>query len=388
MSEAQAEAASSPPASREPPPAAGRGTVRHLPVLGNNLALSGGIPSRSMQDGKSRPITYVRISLTDRCNYRCTYCMPAEGVDLVSKNDILSFEEIEVLVQALMQVGVRRVRLTGGEPTVRKDLVALVERLGRLGLDDLALSTNGERLDELAGPLRRAGLHRLNVSLDTLNPERFAQVTRRGHLERVLAGLEAVRAAGFPHTKLNAVAMRGFNDDEVGALCRYAFDRDFIPRFIELMPMAEGALFYPGTFLPAAALREILVREFGPLQTSEGMDIAAVPGVGPARSVFVRYRGNLRRVGVISAVTEPFCDTCNRVRLSSTGELHACLAYDDAIDLRRIVRSPELAEQPPSVRLEALIDAAQAGLLRKRDGHVFSTSGCGGPQKHMVSIGG
>lgn len=368
----------------------GSPTRLHLPVLG-----SAGLPSqqptasRPMLDGYERAIHYVRISLLDRCNYRCTYCMPAEGVDLVDKADILRFEEIEQVVRALMAVGVRSVRLTGGEPTIRKDLILLVQRLGALGLSDLSLSTNAERLAELAQPLKEAGLHRLNVSLDTLDPTRFAQVTRRGHLDRVLAGLAAAQAAGFRHTKLNAVAMRGFNEDEVGALCRYAFDHDFIPRFIELMPMAEGALFYPGSFLSVAELRSLLVREFGPLLPDEDLPGRRdIPGIGPARYVGVMYQGLPRRVGLISPVTEPFCDTCNRVRLSATGELHACLAYDDAIDLRRIVRSADPGLADPSARLAALIDAAQDGLLRKRSGHVFSTTGCGGPSKHMVSIGG
>ncbi len=372
--------------SREP---TGR-RLLHLPIVNSSgVVMPSPTDFRRMQDGHSRAITYVRISLLDRCNYRCTYCMPADGVALVDKADILRFEEIELVVRALMAVGVRKVRLTGGEPTIRKDLITLVERLGKLGLDDLSLSTNAERLAELAQPLKDAGLHRLNVSLDTLDPARFAQVTRRGHLDRVLAGLDAVRAVGFRHTKLNAVAMRGFNDDEVGALCRYAFDRDFIPRFIELMPMAEGALFYPGSFLPAAELRSLLQSEFGPLLADDEIPgRRGIPGVGPARYVGVMYQGQPRRVGLISAITEPFCDTCNRVRLSATGELHACLAYDDAIDLRRIVRSsePQLAER--EARLAALIDAAQAGLLRKRSGHVFSATGCGGPTKHMVSIGG
>ncbi len=362
----------------------------HLPILSSaGTVLPRPSEFRRMQDAQQRAITYVRISLTDRCNYRCTYCMPADGVDLVDKTDILRFEEIELVVRALKAVGVRKVRLTGGEPTVRKDLVLLVERLAKLGLDDLSLSTNAERLGDLAKPLRDAGLHRLNVSLDTLDPARFAQVTRRGHLSRVLDGLEAARAVGFRHTKLNAVAMRGFNDDEVGALCRYAFDRDFIPRFIELMPMAEGALFYPGSFLPAAELRSLLVREFGALlPDAEVPGRSSLPGVGPARYVGVMYQGTPRRVGLISAVTEPFCDTCNRVRLSATGELHACLAYDDAIDLRSIVRSSDPSLATPSARLDALIAQAQTGLLRKRSGHVFSPTGCGGPTKHMVSIGG
>ena len=386
------------------------GTAEHgrhpldLPNLASGLATAPGVPAQTqtgpLTDGLARRISYLRISLTDRCNYRCTYCMPAEGVDLVPRADVLSFEEIEAVVAALVRVGVRRVRLTGGEPTVRKDLVELVARLARLGLDDLALSTNGERLDELAAPLRAAGLHRLNVSLDTLDPERFARITRRGNLSRVLAGLEAVRAAGFASTKINTVAMRGFNDDEIGALCRYSFERGFTPRFIELMPMAEGALFYPGTFFPVAETRAALTREFGPLgEAPEG----GLPGVGPARYATVRFvssadrashPGELRRVGLISAVTEPFCDTCNRVRLSATGELHACLGYDDAIALREIVRAgraPGESEGDNDAQgrtAERLITAVRTGLTRKRPGHTFDAAGCGGPKKHMVSIGG
>lgn len=374
-----------------------REPLRRLPVLAPGAIapagpdspppLSGAEDSGApLADGLSRRIEYLRVSLTDRCNYRCTYCMPEEGVELLPKPEILSFEEIERIVAALMQVGVRRVRLTGGEPTVRKDLLELVERLGRLGLDDLALSTNGERLVELAEPLRRAGLHRLNVSLDTLDAERFRRVTRRGRLERVLAGLEAAAAAGFRHTKINAVAMRGFNDDEIGALCRYAFARGFVPRFIELMPMADGALFYPGTFFAAAEIRAKLVREFGELVEPTSPD--GPPGVGPARHVGVHFEGKVRRVGLISAVSEPFCDTCNRVRLSATGQLHACLAYDDAIDLRGPLRAGIDAGRRGAALMDPLVRLARAGLAHKRPGHVFTPSGCGGPQKHMVSIGG
>lgn len=385
-------------------PAAGSAAVerRRLPVLqppGPGAAL-GDDPLTPLADGLSRSISYLRISLTDRCNYRCTYCMPEAGVDILPREEILSFEEIEAIVAALTQVGVRRVRLTGGEPTVRKDLLQLVERLARLGLEDLSLSTNGERLGELARPLRTAGLDRLNVSLDTLQPERFRTVTRRGNLDAVLAGLEAARAAGFRHTKLNTVAMRGFNDDELGALCRYAFARDFIPRFIELMPMAAGSLFYPGTFLPAAEIRARLQAEFGALgpTAATAAATAALPGVGPARYTEVLYDGEVRRVGLISAVTEPFCDTCNRIRLSATGQLHACLAYDDAIDLRAILRAddatpgaalpPGSAEAQRQARTSRLVALCRAGLVHKRPGHEFTPAGCGGPQKHMVSIGG
>lgn len=359
-----------------------------------------------LADGLQRRISYLRISLTDRCNYRCTYCMPEAGVDILPRDEILSFEEIEAIVAALTQVGVRRVRLTGGEPTVRKDLLQLVARLSRLGLEDLSLSTNGERLGELARPLRAAGLDRLNVSLDTLSAERFRAVTRRGNLAAVLAGLDAARAAGFRHTKLNTVAMRGFNDDELAALCRYAFERDFIPRFIELMPMAAGSLFYPGTFLPAAEIRARLQAEFGELglpATVSEPDPDAMPGVGPARYTEVRFAGKVHRVGLISAVTEPFCDTCNRIRLSATGQLHACLAYDDAIDLRSVLRAHGGAPAPAAAtaslsaaatvvtrgdQQSRLVALARAGLQHKRPGHEFTPTGCGGPQKHMVSIGG
>jgi len=378
--------------------------MRRLPVL--NSGAKGAVAGQ-VHDGLNRAITYLRISLTDRCNYRCTYCMPEAGIELKPRSDLLSFEELETVVRALMRVGVRRVRLTGGEPTVRKDLIELVERLGQLGLDDLALSTNGERLEELALPLRRAGLHRLNVSLDTLDEAKFLRVTRRGNLERVLLGLEAARAAGFLSIKLNTVAMRGFNDDEIGALCRYAFARGFIPRFIELMPMAEGALFYPGSFLPAAETRATLRREFGATNVLEEAAAAAEalagtgprpgdagmphpptpPGVGPARHLLVRHAGALHRVGLISAVTEPFCDTCNRVRLSATGQLHACLAYDDAIDLRWVLRRSASGESGDAL-LDQLVSVAAEGLQHKRPGHVFTPSGCGGPKKHMVAIGG
>jgi cyclic pyranopterin phosphate synthase len=331
-----------------------------------------------LQDEFHRRVGYVRISLTDRCNYRCLYCMPEEGVDLVPRQDVLTFEEIERLVRVMMGFGVRRVRLTGGEPTVRKDLVELVARLGALGLDDLAMTTNGERLAELAAPLRTAGLDRLNVSIDTLDPERFRAVTRRGHLERVLAGVEAARAVGFRGTKINAVVMGGVNDHELPALAAWCWERDLVPRFIESMPMSDGALFVPGHFVAAATMRAQLMDAFGALADDDG---GGLPGVGPARYVRVvggRFEG--RRVGIISAVTEPFCSTCNRVRLSAIGQLHTCLAIDDDVDLRTPLRAGATDE----VLAQKVLQAVSA----KKEGHHFDTCGGGGPRKHMVAIGG
>jgi cyclic pyranopterin phosphate synthase len=331
-----------------------------------------------LSDGYARTVSYLRVSLTDRCNYRCVYCMPEEGVDLVPKADVLSFEEVERLVRVLMRFGVRRVRLTGGEPTVRKDVIELVERLGALGLDDLAMTTNGERLVELAGPLRRAGLLRLNVSIDTLDPDKFRAITRRGDLARVLAGVEAARAVGFVGTKVNAVVMGGVNEDDVPALCAWAWSRALVPRFIESMPMSDGALYTPGSFASAAAIRARIAAAFGPLVDD---DARGIPGVGPARYQRVASgRNQGARVGIISAVTEPFCATCNRVRLTAPGELHTCLALDDDTDLRGPLRAGASDDE--------LARKVLLAVSAKKEGHTFTACGTGGPRKHMVAIGG
>jgi cyclic pyranopterin phosphate synthase len=331
-----------------------------------------------LSDSQGRRISYLRVSLTDRCNYRCQYCMPEEGVSLVPRADVLTFEEIERLVRVMMGFGVRRVRLTGGEPTVRKDCVELVDRLGRLGLEDLAMTTNGERLLELAEPLKRAQLSRLNVSVDTLSPQKFRAITRRGNLDRVLAGIEAARAVGFTGTKINAVVMGGINDDDIPSLCEWSWERAIVPRFIESMPMSDGALFVAGGFCAAAEIRARIAAAFGPLVDDEGRGVA---GVGPARYRRVaagRFAG--ARVGIISAVSEPFCESCNRVRLSATGTLHTCLAVDDDTDLRGLLRA--------GASDEALAQKVLSAVSAKRDGHSFTACGTGGPRKHMVAIGG
>jgi GTP 3',8-cyclase len=326
-----------------------------------------------LSDGHSRRISYVRVSLTDRCNYRCTYCMPEEGVNLLPREDILSFEELERLARVFSGLGVRRLRLTGGEPTVRKDVVTVVERLARVpGIERVVMTTNGHRLAELASGLAQAGLSGINVSVDTLDAERFRAVTRRGDLPRVLAGIEAIRAAGVP-VKLNVVALKGWNDTEVGALCAWSWERGIVPRFIEWMPMSGGELYAPGSLLEAAEIRALVERQAGELFP----DAPTEADAGPAR--YWRTAAG-HRVGIISAMSESFCDTCNRVRLSATGQLHTCLAYDDATDLRTLLRGGV-----PDEAITAAIRDAAAG---KRSGHTFSRNGCGAPRKHMVSIGG
>jgi len=325
-------------------------------------------------DAFARKVSYLRVSLTDRCNYRCTYCMPEEGVNLLPKGDVLTFEEIERVVRVFAGLGVRRVRLTGGEPTVRKDLITCVERLAAIDGLAVVMTTNGHRLAELAAPLRRAGLAGINVSVDTLDAAKFREITRRGDLERVQAGIDAAIAEGIP-TKLNVVALRGFNDGEVGALCDYAWERGAVPRFIEWMPMSDGALYAPGALFTAAEIRAAVEAHAGPLAPDE----VAVAHHGPAR---YWRTAEERRVGIISAMSENFCSTCNRVRLSAVGELHTCLAYDDATNLRAILRGES---GDVDAELGAAIHEALGG---KRKGHDFQASGCGGPRKHMVSIGG
>jgi len=340
---------------------------RSLPVLG----------SAPLQDRFARRVTYLRVSLTDRCNYRCTYCMPERGVDLLPREDLLTFEEIERLVGVFSALGVRRVRLTGGEPTIRRGVEELVARLVRVpGIDEVVMTTNGHRLLELAEPLARAGLAQLNVSVDTLDVDKFKAITRRGDLNRVLDGIEAARAAGIRVIKLNVVALRGFNENELGALCDYAWRRGLTPRFIEWMPMSSGELYAPGSLLPAAEIRASIAAH---------VDEALVPDVAPGANLGPsRYWRTSRGVlGIISAMSEHFCDTCNRVRLSAVGALHACLAHDDAVDLRTILRTGPVGDVEGDLE-----QAIRAALGVKRPGHEFTLGGGGGPRKAMVSIGG
>jgi cyclic pyranopterin phosphate synthase len=246
-------------------------------------------------------------------------------------------------------------------------------------LEDLSLSTNGHLLAELAGPLRAAGVDRLNVSVDSLDQQKFRRITGRGELGRVLTGIEAARAAGFASIKINTVAVKGFNDDEVGALCAWAWERGLVPRFIEQMPMAGGQTYVPGTLLSAAEIRALVAASVadGTVAPDDGGEAR---GGGPARYFRLTAPGAPpRRFGIISPMTEHFCTTCNRVRLSAVGALHACLAFDDAIDLRGPLRTQGEA---------AVVAAIAQAIAGKRDGHNFGLIGLGGPRKAMVQIGG
>ncbi len=286
-----------------------------------------------------RPLRNLRVSVTDRCNLRCGYCMPEETYVWLPRKELLRFEEILHVVRALQPLGVSKVRLTGGEPLLRKDLVSLVEQLSSAGLEDLALTTNGLLLGEQAAALRAAGLRRITVSLDSLDRARYADLTRRDALDQALAGLEAAAVAGFDSVKINAVMMSGRNDDELESLLAFAMDAGYELRFIEYMDVGGATRWSGDQVLPAADMLQRLEKRFGP--------ITALPtdGVAPAR----RYALSSGQVfGIIASTTEPFCGTCDRARLTADGRFFTCLYAADGLDLRAAVREglrgPELAE--------------------------------------------
>jgi cyclic pyranopterin phosphate synthase len=346
------------------------GGVFHFPV--NTMALI---------DSFGRTIDYLRVSVTDRCNFRCVYCMPEEGAPIAPKEQILRFEEIERLLRIAAGLGMRKVRLTGGEPLVRKDIVQLVERVGSIpGIEDISLTTNGLLLPRLAADMARGGLNRVNISLDTLRPERFQAIARRGSLDDVLSGIDASLAAGLSPIKLNAVVMRGVNDDEVADFAAMTRESPFHVRFIELMPInwstgddsmrdmfaLSGApagenvrlfakqdaesfrngfrIFQPAEqqgmlnaaqmrrmFISAAEIRERIESALGLLEPAE------VKTNGPARTF--RLPGALGTVGFISQITNDICASCNRLRLTADGFLRPCLMADGEVDLRTPLRT-------------------------------------------------
>jgi len=303
-------------------------------------------------DPFARPITYLRVSVTDRCDLRCVYCM-AEDMTFLPKPEILSLEELETLCGAFIDAGVRKLRITGGEPLVRRNVLSLFHTLGaRLGhgLDELTLTTNGTQLARHAEALARAGVRRINVSLDTLNPERFARLTRWGRIDQVLAGIFAARDAGLA-VKINAVALRGENEDEFDDLLAWCGRHGFDLCLIETMPMGDVGPARADQYLPLSLVRARLGRRWT-------LDETDYRTGGPARYVTVRETGH--RLGFITPMTHNFCEDCNRVRLTVTGTLYMCLGQDDAADLRTPLR-----------RGGDLCAAIAEAISRKPKGHDF-----------------
>jgi cyclic pyranopterin phosphate synthase len=282
--------------------------------------------ARPLIDSFGRQISYVRISVTDRCDYRCVYCM-GEDMQFLPKKEVLSYAEIDAIAAAFIARGTTRIRLTGGEPLVRRDILTLVEALGRRighGLKELTLTTNGSQLSRLAPGLFAAGVRRINVSLDSLDAERFAAITRRGRLTDVLEGMEAARDAGL-QVKINMVPLRGINDDEIEAMLAFAHARGMDLTLIEGMPLGDVALDRAEAHLPLRAVRDALATRYHltPIPTMTG---------GPARYVRVEETGG--RLGFITPLTHNFCESCNRVRLTASGQLYLCLGQEDSVNLR------------------------------------------------------
>lgn len=315
-----------------------------------------------MLDGEGRLIEYLRLSVTDRCNYRCTYCMPAGGVPMLRHGDILSFEELTEVVAAAAELGVRKVRLTGGEPLVRRGLPDLVRMIRAVpGVEELAMTTNATLLAPVAAELRAAGLDRLNVSLDTLDAARYAELTRGGSLADALAGLEAARAAGFSHTKLNCVLMGGVNDADVPRLADLARTEPIDVRFIELMPMGPCAAWPKARFVPAETV------------------LKAVPGLAPLRRDGVAelwhapgWAGN---VGLIRPMSHRFCDGCSRIRVTADGRLKPCLHSAAEIPLR-------------GLHGEALLFELRRGIAAKPAYHHMDKDHASQSARDMNEIGG
>ena len=327
--------------------------------------------TRDLVDPFGRVVRDLRISVTDRCNFRCTYCMPEEGMQWIPRSEVLTFEEIERVARICVErFAFDEIRLTGGEPTIRHNIATLVAKLGRLGVD-LAMTTNGATLRHIAGDLRQAGLNRLNISLDTLDRGKFERMTRRDELHNVLAGIEAAHDAGFAPLKINAVVERGVNDDEIVDLARFGRERGLEVRFIEFMPLDASDAWQRAQVVGQDEIVATLAAEW-PLEQ------VAARGAAPADRW--RYLDGAGVVGVIPTVTKPFCGDCDRVRLTADGQFRTCLFATDEFDLRDLLRNGAT-----DADIEACIEAAVG---TKWAGHQINQVNFIRPARTMSQIGG
>jgi len=351
-------------------------TARHPLRLASDAGRSAprAAQSASLQDSFGRRHNNLRISVTDRCNLRCTYCMPEEVV-FRDRSELLSFEEIARFTEVAVRLGIDKVRLTGGEPLLRSELPKLVRLLAAIpGLRDIGLTTNGVLLAQHAGALFEAGLRRLNVSLDTLDPDRFRKLARRDGLDRVLAGLAAAKAVGFHPIKVNAIALRGVTEFDAVSLARYCRDNGFELRFIEFMPIGAETWNRSQVFL-ADELLELLGGEFGPLVPAADQDPRA-----PAADY--DYADGGGRVGIIASVSRPFCASCNRLRITADGKLRNCLFALDEIDVKELLRAADRNAD------ESIAEAIRRNVWNKWPGHEINSAAFVKPTRTMHAIGG
>lgn len=329
---------------------------------------------RRMIDRFGRVHNNLRISVTDRCNIRCFYCMPADNVEFMPRTELLSFEEIERVVRIGTTVGIDRVRLTGGEPLVRRDLHLLIEKLAAIpGIFDIGLTTNAVLLGEQAQKLKDAGLQRLNISLDALDPEVFKRVTRRDSYDKVIEGIQAARAAGFSPIKLNAVAVKGMTEDQIVPFAQLARETDTEVRFIEFMPLDADSKWQKEKVLLAADIVARIEAEFGKLQP--------VPSSNPNAPAndFV-FADGVGRIGLIASVSQPFCSTCNRFRITADGKLRNCLFSHEESDIRDLLRHDGTDEDIAAAMLMCI--------AAKEAGHQINSADFVQPDRPMYSIGG
>ncbi len=330
-------------------------------------------PANVLIDSFGRHVDYIRLSVTDRCDFRCVYCM-TEEMTFLPRTQVLSLEELHLIAQAFTELGVRKIRLTGGEPMVRNNVMSLIERLGQLpGLKELLLTTNGAQLDKYAAPLRQAGVNRINISVDSLDAERFRRITRTGRLDQVLAGVEAARRQNFDRIRLNAVLMKGYNDDEVLPLTEYALARDLDIAFIEEMPLGNASDHdRENTVCSNEWVRSVIAEKYALEPISDRT-------AGPSR--YYQIPGRRSRIGFISPVSHNFCGDCNRVRVTVEGRLLLCLGNEHSVDLRTVMR-----EQGGGI--EELKQAIIGAMSLKPERHFFYEKDHVQPVRLMNMTGG
>lgn len=298
-----------------------------------------------MKDNWGRTIDYLRISVTDRCNLRCQYCMPEEGIEKAGHHDILSFEEIIQVAQAFLNLGIRKIRITGGEPTVRKGIVPFIHELKSTGVEELTMTTNGQSLVELAKPLKDAGLDRINVSLDTLHPDKYKEISRGGDVTKVLRGIEKALEVGLTPVKMNAVLMKGINDEEIEELCAWTVDHPIHVRFIELMPIGH-AREMKDRFMPVEEVLKIVPTAV-PISKEDPSSVATL----------YKIPGAMGTIGLIQPLSNHFCGDCNRVRLHANGNIQLCLHNQKTFSIRDAMKEGNLEETLQDI------------LLQKPEGH-------------------